>query len=228
MTIQALIFDFDGLIIDTEGPDWESWQAVYRAHGVELDLAVWQQCVGTVDAFDPCGHLETLVGRAVEREAIEAERWTRHVAQCRQQPILPGVLELLDAADAAGLKLAVASSSSRSWVGRWLDQHTLTGRFACIRTRDDVAHPKPAPDLYLSSAAGVNVAPEACVALEDSPHGMRAALAAGMRCVVVPTMVTADLAFEGAALRLGSLGELPLPALLERLLITPGAPPVRP
>lgn len=217
MTIKALIFDFDGLILDTEGPEWAGWQSIYRQHGVELDLALWQASVGTIDGFDAWQHLETLLGGRLERARIEEQRRVALLEHCQRQPLLPGVLDLLDAADAAGLRLGLASSSSRSWVVPWLEQHQLLPRFACIRTRDDVARPKPAPDLYLSAAACLGVDPAECVALEDSLHGLRAALAAGLRCIVVPTAVTATLEFEGAALRLSSLAELPLAQLLARL-----------
>jgi HAD superfamily hydrolase (TIGR01509 family) len=217
MTIKALIFDFDGLILDTEGPEWECWQALFTEHGVELDLALWQAGVGTIGGFDPLAHLETLLGRTLDRAQIEAEQSEKVRARCHQQPLLPGVVDLLDAADAAGLRLGLASSSSRRWVLPWLELHGLLPRFACVRTRDDVEHPKPAPDLYLSAAACLGLEPAECLALEDSPHGLRAALAAGLRCVVVPTAVTASLEFAGAALRLSALSELPLSQVLARL-----------
>lgn len=217
MTIKALIFDFDGLILDTEGPEWESWRDVFQQHGVELDLALWQAGVGTIGGFDPGGHLETLLGLPIDRGTIEERCRADVLTRCQQQPLQPGVLDLLDAADAAGLKLGLASSSSRRWVLPWLEQHNLLARFVCVRTRDDVAQPKPAPDLYLSAAACLGVAPAECVALEDSAHGLSAALAAGIRCIVVPTVVTSSLEFSGASLRLRSLAELPLERLLERL-----------
>lgn len=217
MTVEALIFDFDGTLVDTEVPDWETWCAVYREHGVELDLARWQIGIGTHGGFDPCAHLEELLGAAINRQAIEERRWVSHVALCEQQPIQPGALQLLDAADAAGLRIGLASSSSWRWVGRWFHHYDLAHRFACIRTCDGDLRPKPAPDLYLSAAAGLGVAPERCLAFEDSPNGMRAALAAGMRCVVVPTPVTAALDFTGAALRLASLAEVSLPELLDQI-----------
>ncbi len=221
MTIEALIFDFDGLILDTERPAFESWRAIYRLHGHELDLALWQANVGTVDLIDMVRHLEELVGQSLDRAAILARRQAEKDARCEGLALLPGVRELLAAARAAGLRLALASSSDREWVERWLRLHDLMSYFACIRTRDDVALPKPAPDLFVSAAACLGVRPEHCVALEDSPHGLAATLAAGMRCVVVPTAITADLAFHGAALRLASLADLSFPKLLEQLAVAP-------
>lgn len=221
MTVQALIFDFDGLIVDTEGPAYESWRAIYRQHGVDLDLAVWQADIGTVDAFDPVSHLQTLVGRSLDRAEILAQRQALKEELCADLPVLPGVIELMEAAAAAGLRLGLASSSDRRWIEHWLSHHALTQRFDCVRTRDDVAQPKPAPDLYLSAAACLGVSPEQCIAIEDSPNGLRAALAAGMRCVVVPNALTATLDLAGATLRLKALTDLPLPALLERVAVAP-------
>ncbi len=221
MTIEALIFDFDGLILDTERPAFESWCTIYRLYGHELDLALWQANVGTVDLVDMVEHLEQLVGQPLDRAAILARRQAEKDVLCHELALLPGVRELLSAAQAAGLRLGLASSSGREWIERWLKLHDLMHYFACIRTRDDVALPKPAPELFVSAAACLGVPPERCVALEDSPHGLAAALAAGMRCVVVPTGITADLAFHGAALRLASLADLSLPELLEQLAVAP-------
>lgn len=221
MTVEALIFDFDGLILNTEAPAFESWQKIFRDHGADLDLALWQANIGTVDLFDTVAHLETLVGRSLDRVEVLAQRQAYKEALSADLVVLPGVRELLEAATAADLRIGLASSSDRAWIQHWLQRHDLLRYFNCVRTRDDVANPKPAPDLYLSAAAGLGVSPERCVALEDSPNGLRAALAAGMRCVVVPTDITAALDYSGAALRLGSLVELPLPELLERLAIGP-------
>lgn len=224
MTIRALIFDFDGLILDTESPDWESWRDLYREHGAELELARYQESVGTFGGFDPAAHLEQLLGSPVDRAALSALHRERVVARCVEQRLLAGVQELIDHAVEAGLRLAVASSSDRAWVRPWLEKHGLLDRFGCVRTRDDVARPKPAPDLYLSAARCLEIAPPECVALEDSLHGLQAAIAAGMRCVVVPTIVTASLSFDGAALRLGSLAELAPAELLARLAQLPVGP----
>ena len=225
MTVEALIFDFDGLILNTEAPAFESWRMVFQAHGADLDLALWQANVGTIDLFDTVEHLETLVGRPLDRAAVLAQRQAHKDALCTDLAVLPGVRELLEAATAAGLPLGLASSSDRAWIEHWLQQHDLARFFGCVRTRDDVANPKPAPDLYLAAAACLGVQSERCLALEDSPNGLRAALAAGMRCVVVPTAITAALDFSGAVLRLSSLAELPLPQLLERLAVVPADQP---
>ena len=219
MTVEALVFDLDGLIVDTEGPAYESWRSIYGEHGAELELTLWQAEIGTAAVFDAVAHLESLTGRALDREALLERRRQLKDTLSRDSRLMPGVQALVDAAERAGLKLGVASSSGREWVIGWLERTGLLQRFHCVRTRDDVALPKPAPDLYLGVAQCLGVAPERCVALEDSPNGLRAALAAGMRCVVVPTPLTAGLDFAGAALELSALSDLELPELLERLAV---------
>lgn len=219
MTVEALVFDLDGLIVDTEGPAFESWRSIYGEHGADLELALWQAEIGTAAVFDAVAHLEALTGRRLDREALLERRRQLKDTLSRDAALMPGVLALVDAAERAGLKLGVASSSGREWVLGWLERTGLLQRFGCVRTRDDVALPKPAPDLYLGVAECLGVAPDRCLALEDSPNGLRAALAAGMRCVVVPTPLTAGLDFAGAALELTALSDLELPELLERLAV---------
>jgi HAD superfamily hydrolase (TIGR01509 family) len=221
MPIKALIFDFDGLIVDTEVPAYRSWADLYASHGVELRLERWLLDLGTHGMFDACAELETLAGIKVDRQAIQAERRALHISLCEQEPLRPGVTELVEAGQAAGLGLAVASSSDRAWIDRWLRHHDLHEQFHCVRTRDDVERVKPAPDLFLSAAACLGVAPAECVVFEDSPNGMRAAAAAGMRCVAVPTALLEAVELPAVTLRLESLADLPLAELLRRLEASP-------
>ncbi len=215
MTVDAIIFDFDGVIIDTESPDLEVWQQFYRLHGLDLSLDVWARRVGhnEDDSFDPALHFEKLTGLPFD-QALKQANYQRYLARCAQQPILPGVLALLQAASDQGIRLAIASSSYRVWVERWLRHHNLWHYFLCVRTRDDVVKGKPAPDLYLSAAACLGVPVNRCLAIEDSPIGMQAALSAGIRCIAVPNPLTALLALPNVSLRLQSLADVDLQSLL--------------
>jgi HAD superfamily hydrolase (TIGR01509 family) len=221
MPVKALIFDFDGLIVDTEMPAYRSWADLYARHGVELPLDRWLLDLGTHGMFDACAELEALAGIRVDRQAMLSERRAHHISLCELEPLRPGVADLIEAGHAAGLRLAVASSSDRAWIDRWLGHHNLLERFHCIRTRDDVERVKPAPDLFLSAAECLDVSPCECVVLEDSPNGMRAAAAAGMRCVAVPTALLASVELPAVTLRLESLADLSLADLLERLDAVP-------
>ena len=216
-TIAAVIFDFDGLILDTETPIFEAWRQAYREHGCELALEDWQHALGTHAGFDALEHLERLSGRSLEREPLLERVRERNHRDCEAQRLLPGVAERLAEARALGLGAAVASSSSRAWVTGWLERHGLRPLLGCVCARDDVARVKPAPDLFLLAAARLGVPAAACLVFEDSPNGIHAARAAGMRCVAVPNAVTRSLALPETDLRLESLALLRLDQILERL-----------
>ena len=156
--MKALVFDFDGLILDTEEPIYRSWLEVYQAHGEELPFDRWIQIVGSSNAaFDPRGHLEERLGRPLAQEVVD-RRIQRRTELVLAQPLLPGVLELVDSARSMGLKLGVASSSTREWVTGHLGRLDILDRFDCLRCRDDVTRVKPAPDLYVSILECLGVA----------------------------------------------------------------------
>jgi HAD superfamily hydrolase (TIGR01509 family) len=210
----ALILDFDGLILDTESPIFEEWRATFRARGHDLGLDVWQHALGTFGRYDPCAHLSKLTGEDFDHEALRQEVRARNLVRCESLPLLPGVAERVQEARAAGLKTAVASSSTSAWVEGWLERHGIRPLFDTVCSRDHVERVKPAPDLFLLAAKRLGVAPERCVVFEDSPNGIRAARAAGMRCVAIPNAVTCALPMEGADLVLASLGERSLAGIL--------------
>jgi HAD superfamily hydrolase (TIGR01509 family) len=215
--IRALIFDFDGLILETEEPIYRSWKEVYEAHGVPLPFEQWVKTVGSSNqAFHPQVHLEESLGGPLPQDEID-RRVARRVELVLAEPLLPGVVDLAKAARAAGMKVGVASSSSRDWVRGHLERLGIVDLFDCLRCRDDVEHVKPEPDLYLASLDCLGVAAGEAVAIEDSPNGVTAAKRAGLRCVAVPNRITASLDLSQADLRLTSLAEVMLPALLVRL-----------
>ena len=217
MATDALILDFDGLILDTESPIFEEWCTAFLARGHELGLDVWQHALGTHGTFDPCAHLAQLTGETFDHEGLRAEIRTRNLVRCEAQPLLPGVRERVEEGRAAGLKTAVASSSTSAWVCGWLERHGILGLFDTVCSREHVARVKPAPDLFLLAATRLEVAPERCLVFEDSPNGIRAARAAGMRCVAVPNPVTRTLPMEGADLVLSSLASRSLSEILAAL-----------
>jgi len=215
--VRAVILDFDGLILDTETPIFEAWRAAYRRRGQDLALEEWQHALGTHGGFDPFAHLTTLLGAPLEREALLAEVQAQNRAVCNAQPLLPGVADLLHGARKVGLRTAVASSSTRGWVDGWLARHAIRELFDVLCGREDVVRVKPAPDLFLLAAERLSTPPAACVVFEDSPNGMRAARAAGMRCVAVPNALTRELPLPDPDLVVSSLTERPLGEILAAL-----------
>lgn len=210
--IHALIFDFDGLVIDTETPAFESWREIFAEHNHDLTLEMWEDALGRGPGmgFDALEHLAAALGDTFDREATLARRTARKHALSLAQPLLPGVESMLEQARTLGLSCAVASSSGREWVEGWLRRHGIYDAFTCVRTADDVAATKPAPDLFLSAAACLGVSPGACLVFEDSANGILAARAAGMRVVAVPGAITAQLQLPPADLVLPALDGLPL------------------
>jgi HAD superfamily hydrolase (TIGR01509 family) len=215
--IRAIVFDFDGLILDTEEPVYRSWVEVYEAHGQTLPFERWVQIVGsTTTEFHPQRHLEERLGRPLSQEVIDG-RIGRRTEMILAQQVLPGILQYLDDATALGLKLGVASSSTRDWVSGHLERLGILGRFGCVCCRDDVNNAKPAPDLYLAVLDCLGVSPAEALSIEDSPNGVIAAKRAGMLCVAIPNSITATLDLSQADLVLRSLSDVPLRDLLPRL-----------
>jgi HAD superfamily hydrolase (TIGR01509 family) len=217
--IEAVIFDFDGTILDTESAEFHSWREVYEDHGCELCLAQFASVVGigaSEHTYDPYADLEVLVGRTLDSASIRVRRRARYAEMLDALEVLPGIERWLADARRLGFKVGLATSSVRAWVDRHLPRYGLTDHFDCIRTADDVSRTKPDPELYLSVLAGLGVQASAAITIEDSPNGIRAAKAAGVFTVAVPNPITACLSFDLADVRLASLDEMPLEELLER------------
>src|SRR5262249_6802376 len=149
-------------------------------------LEDWQHALGTHGGYDPCAHLAELTGEEFDHEALRQEVRARNLARCEALVLLPGVRDRVEEARALGLRTAVASSSTSAWVEGWLARHGISDLFDAVCSRDHVRRVKPAPDLYLLAARRLGAAPARCLVFEDSPNGIRAARAAGMRCVAVP------------------------------------------
>jgi len=216
MTIRALVFDFDGLILDTEVPIYRCWAEVYEQHGEALDLALWQSTVGT-EGFDPAAELERRLGRPLDWDEVHRRRRQRRDELQALEVVRPGVTEWVTEALELGLHLGIASSSERAWVLGHLERVGLATPFFCIRGRDDVGAVKPSPACYRAVVEHFGVRPDQALAVEDSLHGLRAAKAAGLWCVAVPGPLTRGLDFSDADLVLDSLADLSLRALLSEL-----------
>jgi HAD superfamily hydrolase (TIGR01509 family) len=216
--IEAVVFDFDGLIFDSETHEYECVREMFAEHGAELPPDVWGACVGReAGFFDPYAYLEEQTGVSLDRETADRERRARFDQRTQGVGAIPGVEEALRAAKSLGLRVGLASSSSRQWVEGQLRRLGLLHFFECMRTADDVERVKPEPDLYLSVLRCLGVPAGSAVAFEDSPNGALAARRAGMYCVVIPNRVTETLQFGEHDLRLESLMQAELADLLARI-----------
>lgn len=209
----AVVFDFDGLVLDTETPIYQATVGALSSLGHDLSVQAWATVVGHGDE-DSFTALCRAVGAEVDRAAFD----TAYAAQDRSWrdtlPALPGVVELLDDLAVAGVPRAIASSSPGSWITGHLDRLALRDRFAAIASEDRVGgRSKPAPDTYLLACEDLGVDPSRAVALEDSAPGIAAALAAGLRVVAVPSHITRHTDLSAAHATVPSLEHLTLAEL---------------
>lgn len=212
--MKAIIFDFDGLILDTESSDYESWRALYAAHGCEFPFDLWLGNLGTLNRVDLCDHLATLVEQPLDMAGLRQQRQQHHHDYIAGLPIMPGVETIIQQAKEMGIKLAVASSSPHSWVDTHLARLGLLDYFDCTACRDDVdGRAKPDPAVYLKALEKLGVAGQEAIALEDSLNGIRAAKAAGIFCIAVPGPLVRHLDYGAADWRVDSLAELRLTEL---------------
>lgn len=220
-TLEAVVFDFDGILIDSETPEYESHRRIFARCGVSLTPDEWCGQIGTwTDGHDErwfrelCGRAET----APDRDAYHAEK--RRIFD-EVAPAVPmrGIIELLAALADAGIATAIASSSPAAWVERGAATLGIREFFDAVVTGDEVARRKPAPDIYLLAARRLGVDPANAVAIEDSGPGIAAARAAGLKTVAIPHWLTERHDLTGADLRVTHAGELTLAALRELIAL---------
>jgi putative hydrolase of the HAD superfamily len=212
---KAIIFDFDGLIVDTETVWYQAYKETLTELGMDLPLEEFSKVIGTDNDMLHL-FIKAALGESVDLTKIES-RVRLNFDAAMQKPVLrDGVLEYLQDAERLGLKIGLASSSSYEWVTGYLSLLNIRHYFSVIQTRETVAKVKPDPELYLLALRALNVEAAEAVAFEDSLNGLLAACAAGIDCVIVPNEVTSELAFNGHHSRLISMKEIPLSSVLSK------------
>ena len=230
MTLDAVVFDFDGLIIDSEWAIFETARDAFSVHGHELTVEAWATIVGLGDDDDDLAWSMLTAAMGIEgfdNAVFSATYRAQPRANRDSLPLLPGIEVLVDSLVAVGVPIGVASSSSLEWLDRHLGRLGLRPRFGAVVGADLVGGiGKPAPDVYLRACADLSADPSRSVALEDSAHGIAAAKAAGMTAVAVPSRITRFNDFAQADLVVDSVADLTVP-LLEALVhraTEPGSP----
>jgi HAD superfamily hydrolase (TIGR01509 family) len=199
MSPAAVLFDFDGILVDTEWAIYQAWVKTFRDHGQDLPLSLYTRCIGSdFDAWSPKTYLEDLTQLGFDWVKMDADRQVGIRADLEQAGPIEGVRDLLGEIMETGIPAAVVSSSSHFWVDGWLEKLDLGGFFKTVVCKGDAARIKPAPDLYLEGARRLGVAPAACLVIEDSLNGLISAKAAGMAAWIVPNRVTKALDFSQA------------------------------
>ena len=218
MTHRALILDFDGTVLDTETPACESTAQIWAGYGLELPMDWWLEGMGTDRKSTWVEELESRVGRRLDRNSLLQARQRIKNRMTEEQTVLPGVAALLEAATRRGISTAIGSSSPHAWVDQHLKRVGLYEQFSHIVCRDDVGGvSKPAPDVFIRALDLLEVDAGAAAVVEDSPNGLKAAIAAGLRTVVVPNPLVKSLDFSGAFARFERLDELAPDTLLDLL-----------
>ncbi len=199
MAFSAILFDFDGVLVDTEWAIYQSWRRLFEVHGQPLPLDIYTRCIGSDFAtWSAKTHLEELTGLDFDWHDLDARRQQEILDDLSSEPPMAGAIQLLDKLVAAALPCAVVSSSSHNWVDGWLDKLGLAGYFQAVVCRGDAPRIKPAPDLFLEAATRLGCAAADCLVIEDSLNGLLAAQAAGMQTWMVPNRVTGGLDFSAA------------------------------
>jgi HAD superfamily hydrolase (TIGR01509 family) len=217
--LRAIIFDFDGLILETEEPTYKSWAEIYTSFGFPLSFSTWMANVGTTQGdFDPQRELERLVTDHLDWPQIEARRRLIEDRLIEAQVALPGAEQYLHDARRLGYKVGIASNSPIDWVTKYLTRLGLVDCIDYFSTSEHVQHIKPDPEIYLNALRGLSVRADEAIALEDSLIGVRAARRAGLFCVAVPNPLIKGATFDEANYQLASLEELLLESLLLRIL----------
>lgn len=203
----AVLIDFDGVIIDSEWPIFQSWHRVFAREGHELSQDDYIHCIGSdFDTWSPPDYLEELTGTTFDWDRINAERQEEIMRDLEGAQAMPGAANLLKLLEHS--PSAIVSSSSHQWVDGWMDTLNLMPLVNTTVCRGDAPRIKPAPDLFLEAARQLDVHPAECIVIEDSHNGMHAAHAAGMKVVAVPNRLTNILDFSDAEWFAGSLNDI--------------------
>ena len=224
--IRAVLFDFDGLIVDTEVPTYTSWRDLYAEFDVDLALDDYLPAIGSGTStsslgggFDAVAHLERLTGTRVDRDAVVERRSRRKQELCASARLLPGVVERLEEAAALRLRTAIVTRNRDAWVESHCSRVGLSHRWDTVVCANDTPTMDKA-DLYRRALAELGVGPSEAIAIEDSEPGVDAAKAAGLYCVAVPNELTRRGSFAAADRVCGSLEELSLTELVQSIAVS--------
>lgn len=206
---KGFIFDFDGLILDTEKPRYIAWKEIFAEYGITLTYRDWWKAIGTgPSCYDPGKHVSEISNGKYTSEQLREITDVRALELMKDTDLLPGVRTFLETADAAGIPMVIASSSSSDWVTWHLERYGILPFFNAVLTAQDVKNVKPDPDLYLLALQRLSLPADSVLAFEDSPNGITAAKNAGLRCIAIPNEITGEMDLSAADLIVSSMTEI--------------------
>lgn len=215
--IKGVIFDFDGLILDTETYQYEMLKEIFNTHSVELPFERWVKGIGTKSNFSLFTYLTEHSITKFNLEELKEKFRKDFIEGLKKVDCREGIRDYLEEASYLGLRIGLASSSNYEWVSMHLKNLDIFDYFSCIKTSDDVEKVKPSPELYISAATCLGLHPKECLVFEDSANGAIAAKCAEMRCVVVPNSITNNMDFCTVDHRLKSMSDISLNELIKGL-----------
>ncbi len=190
MLPKALLFDFDGTLVDTEWAIYQAWLATFQKEGQDLPIETYAQCIGSdFNTWSPKTHLEDLTGKQFPWAEMDLERQKVIEGALKSEGPVPGAVEILTELEGQYV-MAVVSSSSHDWVDGWLERLEMSQYFSATVCRGDAPRIKPAPDLYERASERIGIPPQECLVIEDSLNGGLAGLEAGMTVQVIPNRIT--------------------------------------
>lgn len=218
--IKGIIFDFDGLIVDTESVWYESYQEfMQEKYGAEIELHLYSQCIGTTNEFLNQYFQSLVTDETLNCSEIHELTLLKFKEKMKQPALRAGVIDYIQEAKKSNLAIGLASSSSKTWVTEYLKTLQIYDYFDVINTRDDVKVVKPDPELYVKTLQELNLKPTEAIAFEDSLNGLKAAKEAGLYCVIVPNPVTHQMDFEDRHdYRISSMSDEPLVSVIDKIL----------
>lgn len=209
MPVKGIIFDFDGVLVDTEWAIYQSWVHLFRREGQTIDIETYSPCLGAgYSHWNPADYLESLTGKKYDWEVETPARQAMLEADLERMGLMPGAAELLQWCKEHDIPMAVASSSSRRWVAGWLEKLGIMDYFKGVFTRTDGFPVKPNPALFLAARECLGVPPEHCIIIEDSENGTISAARAGIPCVAIPNRMTKASDFSAATEQMSDLHQL--------------------
>ncbi|NBI27460.1 HAD-IA family hydrolase [Chengkuizengella marina] len=215
--MKAIVFDFDGTILDTETPWFDVYLETYKEYGVDLPIEIWSQVIGTDGVHILYDYLLANATKDVDLQAVREITSKKHKQVMEKKELRPGIENYFNEAKEMGLELAIASSSSREWVEYFLNKFNIKQYFEILKTSDDVKNVKPDPALYLEAVKDLGINAVEAVAIEDSPKGAQAAKAAGLHCVTIPNDITKLLPFEEVDLQINSMSDVTLEWVISQI-----------
>ncbi|MBN1601865.1 MAG: HAD family phosphatase [Chitinispirillaceae bacterium] len=217
MRLDAVVFDFDGVVIDTETARYEVWKKIFEEYGQVLPREIWVKSIGRSEyVVNPCDLLRGITGRDIDVDQLwlyQKKMEDRYIAG---KPLTAGLVERLNEVKAAGARIAIASSASRRYVEKHLKDRDIFGYFDTLVCRDDVIKHKPDPEPYRNAVESLGAELSFSLAVEDSPAGIESAVSAGLFCVAIAGNMTREMNLSRAHCIVDSLDDITFTSIAER------------